>query len=76
MSQGTVEERLDRLEKVVEGVVNRLSNAESRKKDWGRTIGMFDDDPVMSEIIDEALHARERERQRFYQEHDHQNRPS
>jgi hypothetical protein len=27
---------------------------------------MFDGDPVMGEIIDEALRAREQERQRFY----------
>ena len=73
MSQGTIEERLDRLEKVVEGVVNQLSNAESRKKDWRRTIGMFDGDPVMGEIINEALRAREQERQRYYEEHDGQN---
>ena len=76
MSQGTVEQRLDRLEKLVEGVVNRLSSAESRKKDWRRTIGMFDGDPVMGEIIDDALQAREQERQRFYQEHDRDNGPS
>ena len=76
MSQGTVEERLDRLEKVVEGVVHELSNVESRKKDWRGTIGMFDGDPVMGEIIDDALRAREQERQRFYEEHDRDNGPS
>lgn len=70
MSQGTVEERLERLEKVVEGVVHQLSGVGPRKKDWRRTIGMFDGDPVMREIIDNALRARVEDRQRFYEEHD------
>ena len=72
MSHGTVEERLNRLEKAVEGVVNQLSGAGSRKKDWRRTIGMFDGDPVMGEIIEDALRTRDEERQRFYEEHDHE----
>ena len=55
MSQGTLEERLDRLEKVVEGVVKQLSNVTSKQRDWRRTVGMFDGDPVMGEIIDDAL---------------------
>jgi len=70
MSEGTVEERLDRLEKVVEGVVDRLSRPADSNKDWQRTIGMFDGDPVMREIIDEALRARDEERKRFYSEYD------
>ncbi len=73
MSQGTVNERLDRLEKVVEGVISQLSDPASRNKDWRRTIGMFDGDPVMGEVIDEALRAREQERQQFYEEHDQGN---
>ncbi len=70
MSQSTVKERLDRLEKVVEGVVGQLSDVVSKKKDWRRTIGMFDGDPVMGEIIDDALRTRQHERQRFREEHD------
>lgn len=73
MSQSTVEERLDRLEKVVEGVVNQLSSVGSRKKDWRRTIGMFDRDPVMGEIIEDTMRLRDEERQRFYEEHDREN---
>jgi hypothetical protein len=76
MSQGTVEERLDRLEKAVKGVVNQLSSVVPRKKDWRRTIGMFDGDPVMGEIIEDALRTRDEERQQFYQEHDRGNGPS
>jgi len=76
MSQGTVEQRLDRLEQLVESVVKRLSSDETRKKDWRRTIGMFDGDPVMREIIDEALRTRQQERERFYEEYDRGSDPS
>ena len=73
MSQGTVEERRERLETVVEGVVRQLAIVAPRKKDWRRTIGVFDGDPVMRGIVDDALHAHEQERQRFYAKHDRDN---
>jgi len=72
MTKGTVEERLDRLEKVVDQVLCRLSGEKPRKKDWRRTIGMFDGDPVMKDIIDGALRSREEERTQFYEEYDRQ----
>lgn len=56
MSEATLEERLARLESLVEQQSRR------RGKDWRRTIGMFDGDPVMQEIIDGALLARAEER--------------
>jgi hypothetical protein len=71
-TKGTVEERLDRLEKVVDQVLCRLSGEKPRTKDWRRTIGMFDGDPVMKEILDGALLSREEERRQFYQEYDRQ----
>ncbi len=73
MTQGTVEERLDRLEKLVNGVLSRLPGETPRKKDWRRTIGMFDGDPIMKQVIDEALRSREQERVQFYQDFDEQN---
>ena len=42
--------------------MSQLSVAGSRKKDWRRTIGMFDDDPLMDQIIQGALKARQDER--------------
>jgi hypothetical protein len=33
------------------------------QKDWRRTVGMFRGDPIMKEIIDESLRAREVERE-------------
>ena len=73
MAEGTVEERLDRLEKVVDQVLCRLTDDAPPKKNWRRTIGMFDEDPVMKDVIDGALRSREEERTRFYEEYDRQN---
>jgi hypothetical protein len=73
MTQASVEERLDRLERLVDTVLDRISNEEPRPKNWRRTIGMFDADPIMKEVIDGALRSREEERARFYEEFDKQN---
>lgn len=71
MSQGSLEDRVARLEDVVAQIVNRDAvETTPREKDWRRTTGMFADDPVMKEIIDEALRRREEERQAFRDEHD------
>jgi uncharacterized protein (UPF0297 family) len=72
MGAGTVEERLDRLEKVMGHVLSQLTDTGPRKKNWRRTIGMFDNDPLMKELLDDTLQAREQERTRFYKEHDGQ----
>jgi hypothetical protein len=55
------------LETLVERIVeNSLRGATSQKsKDWRRTIGMFDDDPIAKEIIEGALRSREEEREAF-----------
>jgi hypothetical protein len=63
----------DRLERAMDRVLRRLSDDKPHKKDWRRTIGMFDDDPVMRDIIDGALRSREEERRQFYEEYDGQN---
>jgi len=72
LAAGTVEERLDRLEKVVDQLLCRLTGETPGKKNWRRTIGMFDEDPIMKEVIENALRSREAERTRFYEEHDRQ----
>ena len=33
-----------------------------RRKDWRRTVGMFKGDPIVKEMIDEALRMREEQR--------------
>jgi len=74
MSQGTVEERLVRLERLVDNVLDRLSRERTPQRDWRRTIGMFDDDPIMKDVIEGALRRREEERKQFYEEYDRQRR--
>ena len=71
MSQGNVEERLSKLEQTVADLDKRLSGKSS--KDWSTTVGMFDNDPIMGEIIEDALKARAQERREFYDEFDNGN---
>ena len=73
MLQGLYERNQGRLEKAVEDIVNQLSSTASNQKDWRATLGMFDGDSMMREIIDESLQAREEERRRFYEDHDREN---
>ena len=58
----TLEERLARVEQLLDDLI-RKSERPKREKDWRRTVGMFDDDPVMKEIIDEGRRIREEDRQ-------------
>jgi hypothetical protein len=63
MSQTTLEERVARLEKRLDELVQgRPSANQPLRKDWRRTVGMFKGDPIMKAIIDEALRLREAER--------------
>ncbi len=57
----TLEERLSRVEQLVEELV-RKSKRPKREKDWRSTIGMFDGDPIMKEIIDAGRRIREQDR--------------
>ena len=52
----SIEQRLSKLENAVFG-------AASDRPSWRDTVGMFDDDAFMGEVIEEALSERERERQ-------------
>ncbi len=54
----TLVERVTTLEKLVAKFVHRVDTA-TRKKDWRRTVGMFDGDPAMKDIIDEGRRVRE-----------------
>ena len=62
MAPATLDARLTRVEQLVDELV-RKANGVERPKDWRRTIGMFDGDPVMKEIIDEGRRIRELDRQ-------------
>ena len=53
MSEPSLEERVIKLEKMMDNVLQNL-DISARKKDWRRTVGMFDGDPLMKEIIEEG----------------------
>jgi hypothetical protein len=58
-----IEQRLERIVEELRQAVLRKPGQPGRD-DWRRTIGMFANDPIAKEIIDEALKIREEERQR------------
>ena len=62
MSEATLEERVATLEKLVAELMHKADTS-VRKKDWRRTVGMFDGDSIMQEIIDEGRRVREADRQ-------------
>jgi len=57
----TLEERVIKLERLVETLLQRVE-VSARKKDWRRTAGMFDGDPLIQEIIEEGRRVREEDR--------------
>jgi hypothetical protein len=59
----TLEERVIKLEGLVDTLLQRVE-VSSRKKDWRRTAGMFDGDPLMREIIEEGQRVREEDRRK------------
>ena len=63
MSEVPLEERVTKLEKLVDILLHR-SDASARKKDWRRTAGKFDGDLLMKEIIEEGQRIREEDRRK------------
>lgn len=61
MPEVTLEERVVKLEQLVDTLLHRVDIA-ARKKDWRRTPGMFDGDPLMKEIIEEGQRVRGEDR--------------
>ena len=69
MSQASLEKRVAHLEDQVnrllnQSVANGQTSDQSGFDDWKNTVGMFDGDRVMKEIIDETLKVREEDRKR------------
>ncbi len=61
MPKATLEERVETLERLVQGLSTRVGSLPG-PDDWRSTIGMFAGDPVAKEVIDEALRLREEDR--------------
>jgi hypothetical protein len=65
MSQQTLEERVAALEEEVARLARQLRPAEEPgPDDWKSTVGMFANDPIMKEVLDEARKIRERDREK------------
>jgi hypothetical protein len=62
MSPTTLEQRVERLEQIVNELQSR-PRQEPGADDWRTTIGVFSSDPRAREILDEALRLRESDRQ-------------
>ena len=62
MAEATLEERVATLEQLVATLLRTTVKA-APHKDWRRTVGMFDGDPIMQEIIAEGRRLRETDRQ-------------
>lgn len=63
MSQGTLEERVARLEEYVDQLRQSPPASTAGRDDWQKTFGMFAGDPVMKEIIEAGQRIREQDRQ-------------
>ena len=61
MAEATLEERVATLEQLVAHLLQTTAQGE-RPKDWRSTVGMFDGDPIMQEIIAEGRRLREEDR--------------
>ena len=64
MSQVPLEERVSRLEQLYDDWLRGQPDfREPRRDDWLKTVGMFADDPVMKEIIEEGRRVRAQDRE-------------
>ncbi|HEV2950096.1 MAG TPA: hypothetical protein VGX70_22145 [Gemmataceae bacterium] len=64
MSQATIEERVTRLEQLVDQLLEgKPAGTQPGRDDWQKTFGMFAGDPVMKEIIEAGRRIREEDRQ-------------
>ena len=63
MSQATIEERVTRLEQLMDQLLRtRPRSLQPGRDEWLGTFGMFAGDPVMKEIIDAGRRIREEDR--------------
>jgi hypothetical protein len=62
MSQGTLDERVTRLEQLVDQMLATRPASQPGRDDWRKTFGMFAGDAVMKEIIDAGRQVREEDR--------------
>lgn len=65
MSDAHLEERVGTLEEQMRSVIEMIQASSSRttgRKDWRKSLGMFDDHPLMKQIDEEGQRIREVDR--------------
>jgi hypothetical protein len=68
MSTGSLEERVARLETLVEDLMRDRNRYPAPGKDCRSTFGMFDGDPLFKEMMEETSRRREEERRQAREE--------
>jgi hypothetical protein len=67
MSTASLEERVAALEEEVARLARQFRPSdEPSPDDWKSTVGMFANDPIMKEVLDEARKFRERDREKAH----------
>ena len=72
MSENKVEDRLDNLEQQVRQIMDRIGGddqAAEQGQDWRKSLGMFNDRPVMKEIDEEGRRIRQQDREQVANDH-------
>ena len=62
MAQSTIEERVARLERLVDQLLAKPQAVQPGARDWQKTFGMFAGDLVMKEIIEAGQRIRDDDR--------------
>jgi len=72
MSENKVEDRLANLEQQVRQIMDRISDenqAAEQGQNWQKSLGMFNDRPVMKEIDEEGRRIRQEDREQVANDH-------
>jgi len=72
MSENKVEDRLDSLEQQVRKIMDRIGDenqAAEQGQNWRKSLGMFNDRPVMKDIDEEGQRIRQEDREQVANDH-------
>ena len=62
MTTAQLEERIAILERRMDELTQTQSRGEPGRDDWLKSVGMFEGNPILKEVMDEALRLREQAR--------------
>lgn len=72
MSESKVEDRLDNLEQQVQQIMDRIggeNQTAGQGQKWRKSLGMFNDRPLMKEIDEEGRRIRQQDREQVANDH-------